>query len=70
MVLGHPRLRRAELGENTKAGAINGACEFTEQIPNLERAMDHPDMTSELAVILLTKTVTLRYEIETAVEIE
>ena len=59
-----------QLGEKTKAGAIDGACEFTEQmLPNLERAMDHPDMTEELAEILSTRTVQLEYRIETDVRI-
>lgn len=51
-VRGYDRVGR-RLGKKTKAGAIDGACEFTEQIvPNLERALDHPDMTPELAEIL------------------
>lgn len=59
-----------ELGENTTSGAIDGACEFTEQmLPNLERAMDHSDMTSELAEILSTRKVTLEYRVETGVHI-
>lgn len=41
-----------KLDERTKSGAIDGACEFTEQmIPNLEAAANHPDMTEELADI-------------------
>ena len=60
-----------QLGENTKAGAIDGACEFTKQmLPNLKRAMDHPDMTPELAEILSTKLVRLEYRVETAVRID
>ena len=58
------------LGEKTKAGAIDGACEFTEQmLPNLERALDHPDMTLELAEILSTQKVRLDYRIETDIVI-
>lgn len=54
------------LGEKTKAGAIDGAYEFTEQmLPNLERALDHPDMTPELAETLSTQKVRLDYRIET-----
>ena len=59
-----------QLSENTKTGAIDGACEFTEQmLPNLERAMDHPDMTEELAEILSTQMVQLDYRIEADVRI-
>ena len=59
-----------QLGEKTKAGAIDGACEFTEQmLPNLERAMDHPDMTEELAEVLSTNLVRLEYRVETDVRI-
>lgn len=59
-----------QLGEQTKFGAIDGACEFTEQmIPNLERAMEHPDMTEELVEILSTNLVRLEYRIETDVQI-
>lgn len=37
--------------------------------PNLERAMDHPDMTEELAEILSTKLVRLEYRLETDIRI-
>lgn len=58
------------LGEQTKSGAIDGACEFTEQmLPNLEHAMDHPDTTEELAEILSTNLVRLEYRVETDVRI-
>ena len=59
-----------QLGERTKAGAIDGACEFTEEmLLNLERAMEHPDMTEELAEILSTKLARLEYRVETDVRI-
>ena len=59
-----------QLGERTTSGAIDGACEFTEQmIPNLQKAIDHPDMTPELAEILSTRTVQLEYRIETDIRI-
>lgn len=59
-----------ELGENTTSKAIDGACEFTEQmLPNLKRTMDHLDMTSELAEILSTPKVHLEYRVETGVQI-
>lgn len=60
-----------QLGEKTTAGAIDGACEFTEQmLPNLERAIEHPDMTEELAEVLSTSEVELEYRIETNVRID
>jgi hypothetical protein len=58
------------LRENTRSGAIDGACEFTEQmIPNLEAAANHPDMTEELAEVLSTSTVQLEYRVESGVRI-
>ena len=51
-------------GENTRVGAIDSACELTEQmLPNLEHAMDHPDMTEELANILSTNLVRLETDV-------
>ena len=59
-----------QLGENTRSGAIDSACEFTEQmLPNLERALEHPDMTEELAEVLSTSVVELEYRIESGVRI-
>lgn len=58
------------LGEKTKSGAIDGACDFAdEMIPNLERAIEHPDMTEELAEILSTQKVRLTYQVETNIHI-
>lgn len=59
-----------EIGEEVTAGAIDAACEFTsETIPNLERAIEHPDMTEELAEVLSTNLVQLEYRVETDVQI-
>ena len=59
-----------QLGENTRSGAIDGTCEFTsEMLANLKRAVDHPNMTEKLADVLSTSSVTLRYEIESEVQI-
>jgi hypothetical protein len=59
-----------QLGENTRSGAIDGACEFTaELIPALEAAAEHPDMTEELAEVLSMSTGTLEYRVETDVRI-
>jgi hypothetical protein len=58
------------LDESTRSGAIDGACEFTEQmLPALEKAVSHPDMTEELAEILSTPTVDVEYRVETGVTV-
>jgi len=58
------------LGESTRSGAIAGACEFTEQmLPALEKAVDHPDMTEDLAEVLSTPTVDVEYRVETGVKV-
>lgn len=59
------------LNEDTKSGAIDTATLFTkEMIPNLERAMQHPDMTPELAAVLSTSEVELEYEVRSSVNID
>jgi hypothetical protein len=59
------------LGESTRSGAVDGACELTkEMLPALERAVKHPDMTEELAEVLSTSMVDVEYRIETGVNIE
>lgn len=59
------------LDENTRSGALDGACEFTrEMLGNLERAVDHPDMTKDLAEILSTRAVDVEYRIETDITIK
>ena len=58
------------LGESTRLGAIDGACLFTRQmLPGLEKAVEHPDMTEELAEVLSTPTVDVEYQIETGVSV-
>lgn len=58
------------LREKTKSGTINGSAEFTVQmIPNLREAAEHSDMTEELAEILSTNKVDVRYEVKTGIEI-
>lgn len=55
----------------TKSGGIDAACEFsTQMLHNLERAVEHPDMTEDLAEILSTHTVDVEYCIETGVKID
>jgi hypothetical protein len=58
------------LGENTRSGAVDGACEFTRQmLPALAEAVEHPDMTPELAEILSTNTVEVEYRVERGVTV-
>ena len=53
--------------ENTKAGVFDFSTAFTLQmLRNLDRALEHPDMTAELADVLSTPGVELEYRIETA----
>jgi hypothetical protein len=53
------------LGENTRSGAIDASCEFTQQmLPALAKAVEHEDMTEELAAILSTPTVDVTYQID------
>ena len=59
------------LGENTRVGAVEASTEFTRQmLPALERAVDHEDMTPELAEILSTNVVEVEYEVSTDVRVE
>ena len=59
------------LGESTRVGAVEASTEFTQaMIPALERAVEHPDMTEELAEILSTRVVDIEYEVSTGVNVE
>ena len=59
-----------QLGENTRSGAIDGACEFTQaMLPALAKAVEHEDMTEELAEILSTRVVNVEYEVSTGVTV-
>ena len=52
-----------QFGETTKSKGIDAATAFAiEMLGELERAMDHPDMTPELAEVLSMETVRLTYE--------
>jgi hypothetical protein len=58
------------LEENTRSGAIDGACLFTRQmLPALKEAVEHPDMTEELVEVLTTPTVDIEYRVETDVSV-
>lgn len=59
------------LNENTRNGAIDGVYEFTQvMLPALERAVEHTDMTEELAETLSTRVDDVEYRIERDVNIE
>lgn len=58
------------MNESTRSGAVDASAQFTEEMMhNLDRAMDHPDMTPELAALLSTSQVELEYRIESGVEV-
>jgi len=58
------------LDENTRSGAVDGACQFTKQmLPALQEAVDHPDMTEDLAEVLSTQAVGVEYRVETEVNV-
>jgi hypothetical protein len=55
----------------TKSAGIDAACEFsTQMLRNLERAVEHEDMTEELADVLSTANVAVEYRVETVLEID
>jgi hypothetical protein len=57
------------LEENTKTAVVLAACEHARQDGNAKReALPHPDMTPELADLLSTPTMQLRYETTTYVD--
>ena len=59
-----------QLGESTRSGAVDTACAFThEMVENLERAVEHPDMSEDLAEILSTQVIKVEYEAETGVTV-
>ena len=58
------------LGENTRVGAVEASCEFTQaMLPALAEAVEHEDMTPELAEILSTRAVEVEYEVSTDVSV-
>ena len=60
----------ALLDEPTRSGAIDASCEFAqEMLPALERAVEHPDMTEDLAQTLSTSVVDVEYRVETGVNV-
>jgi hypothetical protein len=58
------------LDEPTRSGAIDASCEFTQaMLPALAEAVEHEDMTKELAEILSTRVVDIEYELSTGVSV-
>jgi len=52
--------------EGTKSGAFDFSTEFTlRMLRNLDRVLDHPDMTPELTEVPLTPSVRLEQRAET-----
>ena len=59
----------ADLWDCNKTDAVLRSCEYAVRMDRrLRAALEHPDMTPELAEVLSTPDVPLRYEIETGVE--
>jgi hypothetical protein len=58
------------LGENTRVGAVEASCEFTQaMLPALAKAVEHEDMTEDLTEILNTRAVDVEYEVPTRVSV-
>ena len=58
-------------GVGTKIGRIDATCVFSNQmLRNLERAVEHLDMTEELAEVLSAANVTVEHRVVTGVEID
>lgn len=58
------------LGENTRTGGLDASAEFTRQmLPALAEAVEHPDMSEELAEILSTNAVEVEYRVERGVTV-
>lgn len=56
------------LDENTKTAAVIAACEHARRDRRAkEKALEHPDMTPQLAEVLSTRTLELDYSIQTSV---
>ena len=59
-----------QTGEGTKSGAFDFSTEFTLQmLHNLDRALNPPDMTEELADVLSTASVRLEYRVKTDLDV-
>lgn len=61
----------ARVWDCNKTQAVMRSCEFSEEmIRNLEKALQHPDMTDELAEVLSTRHVELERELQTSVDVD
>jgi hypothetical protein len=59
-----------EMGESARSKGLDAAAAFTLRMRrNLSRAVEHPDMTPELAELLSTPRVRLDYEVQTSVKV-
>lgn len=59
------------MGESARSKGLDAAAAFTIRIKKrLEQASDHPDMTPELAELLLTPRISVYYEVRTGVTIK
>lgn len=59
------------LDENTKTAAVLAACEHARQDRKAKaEALEHPDMTPELAKVLSTSELQLTYETTTSIKAE
>lgn len=65
------------LGEGTRSGAIDESCRFVVQMIGdrtskgaLQEALEHPDMTPELAEVLSTNIVDLEIEERREMKVE
>ena len=60
----------AKLWNCSRTEAIIRSCIFTHRMRrNLYRALQHPDMTPELAEVLSTEYITLNYRVETSIDV-
>ena len=59
------------LGESTRVGAVEASCEFTQaMLPALAKAVEHEDMTEELAEALSTRSADIEYRVETGITVD
>ena len=58
------------LDENTRVGAVEASAEFTQaMLPALAEAVEHEDMTAELAEILSNRVVDVEYQVSAGVRV-
>ena len=58
------------LDKNTRVGAVEASAEFTQaMLSALQEAVEHEDMTEDLAEVLSTRVVDVEYEVSTGVNV-